>query len=341
MCSLFSFLPDNYHFFIMFKSSELLELINTHIAELAFTRKPQGLYAPVSYVLSLGGKRIRPVLMLMAYNLYKEDVETILNQATGIEVYHNYTLLHDDLMDQADRRRGKATVHKVWNENTAILSGDAMLVLAYQFMSADCPSSSLKKVTDLFSLTALEICEGQQYDMEFETRNDVTVAEYIEMIRLKTSVLLAASLKIGAWLGGASEEDAARLYDFGMNLGVAFQLKDDWLDVYGNPEVFGKNIGGDILCNKKTYLLIQALKYANEEQSRQLQQWLDATEYEPTEKIAAVKSLYDEIGVNRMCLQKIEEYTALAAKSLEEVDVPASAKVELKDLMNQLMKREV
>ena len=341
MCSLFSFLPDNYHFFIMFKSSELLELINTHIAELAFTRKPQGLYAPVSYVLSLGGKRIRPVLMLMAYNLYKEDVETILNQATGIEVYHNYTLLHDDLMDQADRRRGKATVHKVWNENTAILSGDAMLVLAYQFMSADCPSSSLKKVTDLFSLTALEICEGQQYDMEFETRNDVTEAEYIEMIRLKTSVLLAASLKIGAWLGGASEEDASRLYDFGMNLGVAFQLKDDWLDVYGNPEVFGKNIGGDILCNKKTYLLIQALKHANEDQSRQLQQWLDATEYEPAEKIAAVKSLYDVIGVDRMCLQKIADYTALAAKSLEQVSVPVAAKAELKDLMNQLMNREV
>ncbi len=341
MCSLFSFLPDNYHFFIMFKSSELLELINTHIAELAFTRKPQGLYAPVSYVLSLGGKRIRPVLMLMAYNLYKEDVESILGQATGIEVYHNYTLLHDDLMDQADRRRGKATVHKVWNENTAILSGDAMLVLAYQFMSADCPSSSLKKVTDLFSLTALEICEGQQYDMEFETRNDVTEAEYIEMIRLKTSVLLAASLKIGAWLGGASEEDASRLYDFGMNLGVAFQLKDDWLDVYGNPEVFGKNIGGDILCNKKTYLLIQALKHANEDQSRQLQQWLDATEYEPAEKIAAVKSLYDVIGVDRMCLQKIADYTALAAKSLEQVSVPVAAKAELKDLMNQLMNREV
>ena len=341
MCSLFSFLPDNYHFFIMFKSSELLELINTHIAELAFTRKPQGLYAPVSYVLSLGGKRIRPVLMLMAYNLYKEDVESILGQATGIEVYHNYTLLHDDLMDQADRRRGKATVHKVWNENTAILSGDAMLVLAYQFMSADCPSSSLKKVTDLFSLTALEICEGQQYDMEFETRNDVTEAEYIEMIRLKTSVLLAASLKIGAWLGGASEEDASRLYDFGMNLGVAFQLKDDWLDVYGNPEVFGKNIGGDILCNKKTYLLIQALKHANEDQSRQLQQWLDATEYEPVKKIAAVKSLYDVIGVDRMCLQKIADYTALAAKSLEQVSVLVAAKAELKDLMNQLMNREV
>ena len=325
----------------MLKSSELLELINTHIAELAFARKPQGLYAPVSYVLSLGGKRIRPVLMLMAYNLYKNDVKSILNQATGIEVYHNYTLLHDDLMDKADRRRGKATVHKVWNENTAILSGDAMLVLAYQFMADGCPSASLKKVLDLFSLTALEICEGQQYDMDFEARLDVTEAEYIEMIRLKTSVLLAASLKIGAWLGGASEEDASGLYDFGMNLGVAFQLKDDWLDVYGNPDVFGKNIGGDILCNKKTYLLIQALEHAGEEQSRKLRRWLDAAEYEPAEKIASVKELYDEIGVGRMCLQKIEEYTALAAKSLEKVSVPSEAKAELKDLMNRLMNREV
>ena len=325
----------------MFKPSELLELINKHIAGLTFDRKPQGLYAPVSYVLSLGGKRIRPVLMLMAYNLYKEDVKSILNQAAGIEIYHNYTLLHDDLMDQAERRRGKATVHKVWNENTAILSGDAMLVLAYQYMVADCPSISLKKIIDLFSLTALEICEGQQYDMEFETRNDVTEAEYIEMIRLKTSVLLATSLKIGAWLGGASEEDAARLYDFGMNLGVAFQLKDDWLDVYGNPEIFGKNIGGDILCNKKTYLLIQALKHANKEQFRQLQQWLNATEYEPAEKIVAVKELYDGIGVNRMCLQKIEEYTALSANSLEQVSVPVSAKTELHELMKQLMNRKV
>ena len=169
----------------------------------------------------------------------------------GIEVYHNYTLLHDDLMDQADRRRGKPTVHKVWNENTAILSGDAMLVLAYQFMAEGCPAGLLKPVMDLFSLTALEICEGQQFDMEFETRDDVTEEEYLEMIRLKTSVLLAAALKLGAMLGGASEEDAARLYDFGVNLGVAFQLKDDLLDVYGDVKVFGKNIGGDILCNKK------------------------------------------------------------------------------------------
>lgn len=223
----------------MFTASELLDKINSHIADLQFERTPKRLYDPVAYVLSMGGKRIRPVLMLMAYNLYKEDVRPVFSPATGIEVYHNYTLLHDDLMDRADKRRGKETVHKVWNDNTAILSGDAMLVLAYQFM-AECPAEHLKAVMDLFSLTALEICEGQQMDMDFEQRSDVKEEEYLEMIRLKTSVLLAASLKIGALLGGASAEDAERLYDFGMNMGVAFQLKDDLLDVYGDTAVFGK-----------------------------------------------------------------------------------------------------
>lgn len=215
-----------------------------------YMRDPKGLYAPIEYVLSLGGKRIRPVLMLLSYQLYKENVDDILSQAAGIETYHNYTLLHDDLMDRADMRRNKPTVHKVWDENTAILSGDAMLVLAYRLMN-NCPDSYLKQVMDIFSQTALEICEGQQWDMEFETRSDVTVSEYIEMIRLKTSVLLSAALKIGAVLGDASEEDAQKLYDFGIKMGLAFQLQDDFLDVYGNPKVFGKNIGGDILCNKK------------------------------------------------------------------------------------------
>ena len=238
----------------MFTASELLEKINSHIADLRFVRSPKGLYDPITYVLSMGGKRIRPVLMLMAYNLYKENVEPAFSSATGIEVYHNYTLLHDDLMDRADVRRGKATVHKVWDDNTAILSGDAMLVLAYQYM-ADCPSEYLKQVMDIFSLTALEICEGQQMDMEFERRSDVREEEYIEMIRLKTAVLLAAGLKIGAILGGASSEDAEKLYDFGVQIGIAFQLQDDLLDVYGDSAVFGKKIGGDILCNKKTYML--------------------------------------------------------------------------------------
>lgn len=324
----------------MFTASELLEKINSHIAGLQFVRTPKGLYDPVTYVLSMGGKRIRPVLMLMAYNLYKEDVASIFSPATGIEVYHNYTLLHDDLMDRADKRRGKETVHKVWNDNAAILSGDAMLVLAYQFM-AQCPVEHLKEVMDLFSLTALEICEGQQMDMEFEKRNDVKEEEYLEMIRLKTSVLLAASLKIGALLGGASADDAGRLYDFGMNMGVAFQLKDDWLDVYGDVAVFGKNIGGDILCNKKTYMLIKALEHADKEQLQQLEHWINAAEFEPVEKIAAVTGLYNRIGVKGLCENKMVEYSNKAMESLAAVSVADEKKDELGKLIENLMYREV
>ena len=324
----------------MFTASELLEKINSHIADLKFTRTPQGLYDPVSYVLSMGGKRIRPVLMLMAYNLYKEDLARIYGPATGIEVYHNYTLLHDDLMDRADRRRGKETVHKVWNDNTAILSGDAMLVLAYRFM-AQCPVDCLKEVMELFSLTALEICEGQQMDMEFALRKDVREEEYLEMIRLKTGVLLAASLKIGALLGGASAEDAGHLYDFGMNLGVAFQLKDDLLDVYGDVAVFGKNIGGDILCNKKTYMLIKAFEHADDIQLQELNAWIDAKSFEPAEKIAAVTGLYDQIGIKEICERKMAEYSERAMVNLSAVKVPDEKKAELENLMKNLMHREV
>lgn len=324
----------------MFTASELLKKINTHITDLKFDRTPQGLYDPVIYVLSMGGKRIRPVLMLMAYNLFQEDVTRILGPATGIEVYHNYTLLHDDLMDRADRRRGKETVHKVWNDNTAILSGDAMLVLAYQFM-AQCPVAHLKEVMDLFSLTALEICEGQQMDMDFEQRKDVKEEEYLEMIRLKTSVLLAVSLKIGALLGGASSEDAGRLYDFGMNLGVAFQLKDDLLDVYGDAAVFGKNIGGDILCNKKTYMLIKAFEHANDEQLRQLSAWVDADTFDPAEKIAAVTDLYNQIGIKELCEKKMTDFSERAMENIIAVNVADEKKIELERLMNNLMHREV
>ncbi len=324
----------------MYSASQLLEKFNDHLATLQYARAPQGLYDPITYVLSLGGKRIRPVLMLMAYNLYREDVERILPVATGIEVYHNYTLLHDDLMDRADRRRGKETVHRVWNDNTAILSGDAMLVLAYQYM-AQCADERLKEVIGLFSRTALEICEGQQLDMEFEQRKDVTEEEYIEMIRLKTSVLLAAALKTGALLAGASAEDAERLYGFGINLGVAFQLQDDFLDVYGDPAVFGKNIGGDILCNKKTYMLIQAFAHADGAQLAELNRWTDAAECDPAEKIAAVTELYDRIGVDKLCRQQIAAYTARAAEDLAAVGVGKENKSGLETLMNQLMQREV
>lgn len=323
----------------MYSFSELLEKINSHVSGLRFERAPKGLYEPVSYVLSLGGKRIRPVLMMMAYNLYKDDVDSILNQAVGIEIYHNYTLLHDDLMDRADRRRGKPTVHKVWNDNVAILSGDAMLVLAYRYM-AECPRERLKDIMDIFGLTALEICEGQQMDMEFETRKDVSEEEYLEMIRLKTSVLLAASLKIGALLGGASSEDASRLYDFGVNLGVAFQLKDDLLDVYGDAQVFGKNIGGDIVCNKKTYLLIKAFERADKGQLAKLDKWVDVASFRPDEKIAAVTDLYNQIGVKDLCEKQIAAYTERATQSLAAVQVDPGKKKQLEELMKSLMYRE-
>ncbi len=324
----------------MFTASELSDIVREHIAGLQFARTPQGLYNPVSYVLSLGGKRIRPVLMLMAYNLFREDVKSVLPPATGIELYHNYTLLHDDLMDRADIRRGKATVHKVWNDNVAILSGDAMLVLAYQFM-AQCAPEKLKDVMDLFSRTALEICEGQQMDMEFEQRKDVTEAEYIEMIRLKTSVLLAASLKIGALLGDASKEDADFLYDFGMNLGLAFQLKDDLLDVYGDSLRFGKNIGGDIVCNKKTYLVTKAFEHANIGQKTLLNDWFVRETFDAQEKIAAVTRLYNQIGVKALCENKIVEYSRRASESLARVNVPAENRQELEAMMEKLMYREV
>ena len=323
----------------MYLPNQLSQRINQYIKELAFSRKPQGLYNPIEYVLSPGGKRIRPVLMLMAYNLYRDDVEAIFDPATAIEVYHNYTLLHDDLMDRADMRRGKATVHKVWNDNAAILSGDAMLVLAYQYM-ARVKTDCLKLVMDLFSQTALEICEGQQLDMEFETRHDVTEEEYIEMIRLKTSVLLAASLKIGALLGGASSADANALYDFGMHMGVAFQLKDDWLDVYGDPAVFGKKIGGDILCNKKTYMLIQALRSAKGDQLNELNDWIEAEQPNPQEKIAAVTRIYNATGVKQMCEEQIALYTRKGLESLERVALPAEMKEQLSQLMLGLIDRQ-
>ena len=326
--------------FIMFTASQLLDKINNHISEIQFTRTPKGLYEPIEYILSLGGKRIRPVLMLMGYNLYREDVASIYDPATAIEVYHNHTLLHDDLMDRSDVRRGKPTVHKVWNDNTAVLSGDAMLILAFRYMTG-CPPEHLKEVMDLFSLTTLEICEGQQLDMEFESRCDVTEDEYIEMIRLKTAVLLAGSLKIGAILAGATAEDAENLYNFGMHIGVAFQLQDDLLDVYGDPEEFGTKIGGDILCNKKTYMLIKALNRADEKQHAELNRWLNAEAFQPSEKIEAVTEIYNQLNIRNICESKMREYYTFAMESLAAVAVAEDRKKELKNLVKLLMYREM
>ncbi len=323
----------------MWSSEEIISQVNQQIETVGQDRKPEGLYAPIRYVLSLGGKRIRPALLLMAYNLYQENIGAIMKQALGIEVYHNYTLLHDDLMDCADMRRGNPTVHKLWGDNTAILSGDTMLVLAYKLM-ADCPEPAMGKVLSLFSETALEIGEGQQYDMDFEKRMDVSEDEYIEMIRLKTSVLLACALKIGAILGGAPKEDADNLYVFGERLGLAFQLQDDYLDVYGDPKVFGKNIGGDILCNKKTYMLINALQRADESQRAELEQWIAAETSVPDEKIRRVTDLYNQIGIREICRERIRMYFQEAEKALAKVALPAERKVQLQMFADSLMERE-
>lgn len=323
----------------MHTANQILDKINTYISGLSLVHAPEGLYTPIDYVLSMGGKRIRPVLMLMAYNLYKDDISAALAPATGIEMYHNYTLLHDDLMDRADMRRGKKTVHKVWNDNTAILSGDAMLVLAYQYVT-NAPSSCLKEILDLFSATALEICEGQQYDVDFEQRDDVTELDYLEMIRLKTAVLLAASLKMGAIQAAASKQDADLLYDFGINIGLAFQLKDDFLDVYGDPAVFGKNIGGDILCNKKTYMMIKTRELANERQNAELNKWIQTTTFNPQEKIAAVINIYNEVGIKVLCENKMREYYESAMRSLDKVSIDKEKKNELINLVHNLMYRD-
>lgn len=325
----------------MFTYDQLLSKLKKEIQTLPLSENPKGLYEPINYELSLGGKRLRPVLCLMAYNLYSDDIATAMNAALGIEVFHNFTLLHDDIMDKADMRRGKPTVHNIWNNNTAILSGDAMQILAYQLISQS-PVEYLKPLIDIFSKTAMEVCEGQQFDMDYETRDKVTAEEYLDMIRLKTAVLIAASLKIGAILGGASVEDGDKLYSFGQNIGLAFQLKDDLLDVYGNPAVFGKNIGGDITSNKKTYLMISALERANGPQLTQLERWI--AKEEPTraeEKIAAVTEIYNQIGVKEICEEKMKEYYLKALSNLDNVSVEQSKKELLREVAASLMDRDV
>jgi len=324
-------------------SKEILQLVNDCLASLPYNRKPHSLYEPVEYVLSLGGKRIRPVLMLMGYSLWRDDPERILMPAVGLETYHNYTLLHDDLMDNADMRRGHVTVHRRWDANKAILSGDSMLVLAYQRMQ-QVEAAKLPAVLGIFTETALEIGEGQEYDMAFETRNDVTEDEYIEMIRLKTSVLLACALKIGAVLADAPQADADRLYRFGEQVGLAFQLQDDLLDVYGDPKVFGKAIGGDIMSNKKTYMLINAVARADARQREELERWIAAEDDHSAafraEKVAAVTRLYDEIGIRQLCEEKINAYFEQARQTLAGVSVADARKAPLRAYMEQLLHRD-
>jgi geranylgeranyl diphosphate synthase type II len=323
----------------MYTSEELLKKVNEALDNLVYDRQPASLYDPIKYVLSIGGKRVRPVLTMLSYNLYKDDPLSIMPQAIGLETYHNFTLLHDDLMDHADMRRGHETVHKKWDANRAVLSGDTMLLQAFERVE-DCDPAKLPAVFKAFIQTTLEIGEGQQLDVEFETRNDVTEDEYIEMIRLKTSVLLACACKVGAIMADAPAEDIDNIYMFGEKLGLAFQLQDDLLDVYGDPAVFGKNIGGDITSNKKTYMLINAVNRANPAQREQLMKWIDAKEFDRNEKVKAVTELYNEIGIRELCEQKIEEYYQESLVYLAKINLPEERKAELKAYAAEMMKRQ-
>ncbi|MBW4726637.1 polyprenyl synthetase family protein [Prevotella nigrescens] len=323
----------------MYTSNELLEIINQYLSKLSYDRKPASLYEPIKYVLDLGGKRIRPTLMLLSYNLYKDNPQEILSSACALETYHNYTLLHDDLMDEAPLRRGQQTVHMKWNANQAILSGDSMLVLAYERL-AKCDTKHLEAVLSLFTETALQIGEGQQYDMEFEMRNDVAVEEYIEMIRLKTSVLLACATKMGAILADATQEDAENLYKFGEQIGLAFQLQDDYLDVYGDAKVFGKKIGGDIVSNKKTYMLITAFNQANTGQRAELENWINKKDFNTEEKIVAITRLYNEIGIDKLAKEKMNFYYEQGKNFLDAVKLPDERKEALAEYAAKMMKRQ-
>lgn len=316
----------------------ILNKIEAALAAIPYPQQPEGLYEPIRYVLSMGGKRLRPTLTLMAYALYKEDTERALPTAIGLETYHNHTLLHDDLMDKADMRRGKPTVHKKWDENTAILSGDTMLIMAFQhILRTDC--HRLSEVLNLAARTMQEICEGQQYDMNFESRSDVREEEYIEMIRLKTSVLLACALKAGALIADAPEEDCELLYQFGEKIGLAFQLQDDYLDCYGDPAVFGKQIGGDICCAKKTFMLINAFNRANDAQKAELKRLLNNVN-ERKEKVAGVLALYDELEIPALCRERMETLYAEAHRIFDSLPIDAERKQPLWNYAEKLLNRK-
>ncbi len=322
----------------MYTQKELQTIITSEIDKLNFNQKPIELYEPITYSLSVGGKRIRPVLALMACNLFNDEIQKAIKPGLGVEIFHNFTLLHDDIMDNASIRRNMPTVHKKWDENVAILSGDAMMIKAYDFL-LDLEPDLFKEIFKVFNQTALEVCEGQQYDMNFETRDNVTVDEYLEMIKLKTSVLLAASLKIGALIGGASKADANTIYDLGLNVGLAFQLQDDLLDVYGDVDVFGKKNGGDITSNKKTFLLIKTLELAKGELLENLNKELSKKEFNQEEKIEAVTNIYNEVGVKEISVKKMNDYFDTAFELLEKVNVEESRKEELKQFALKIKNR--
>ncbi len=319
--------------------SETLPLLEQAVLKLNFGQKPANLYDPLYYIMQLGGKRLRPYLCLLGYDLYKNNWQSIINEALSVEVFHNFTLLHDDIMDQAPTRRGKPTVHKVWSEPVAILAGDVMLVRAYE-MLFNVPSDKLKTVLQNFSQTAAEVCEGQQMDMDFETTAHVTKENYIEMIRLKTSVLLGYALQLGAILANAPDKDAKILYQVGVDAGIGFQIMDDILDVYGDPAKFGKQVGGDILSNKKTYMLLLAQEQATGNIAANLNEWLSKTNFDPIEKVAAVTQIYDKLGIKQQVEQIMKSYFDKAFKNLKNLSVPIEKTASISAFLNELIQRE-
>jgi geranylgeranyl diphosphate synthase type II len=318
---------------------DLQLLIDKAVTEMAYPAYPAELYEPIKYILSMGGKRMRPALLLMACDLFGGDVEKAISPALAIEVFHNFTLMHDDIMDNAPLRRGRVTVHERWNQNSAILSGDVMLIQGYKLMM-HVEDRLLRPILDIFNETAVGVCEGQQLDMDFENRDNVSIDEYIYMIRLKTAVVLGGALKIGSLLGGAETKDAELIAEFGVNLGLAFQLQDDILDVFGSPEKFGKQVGGDIISNKKTFLLLKTLELATSQQATELNHWLSLKEFNNQEKVAAVTDLYNAIQVRQYAETAMQTYADKAFDALEKIDLPTQEKQYLRNFADGLMVRE-
>jgi len=320
--------------------TEYQDLISRHFESIKYQKEPNNLYEPIRYILSLGGKRLRPVLTLMATEVFDVDCQKALAAATAVEVFHNFSLIHDDIMDDAPLRRGNETVHEKWNINTGILSGDAMLILAYQYFEAYEPKI-FQELAKLFSKTALEVCEGQQYDVDFETRDDVTIPEYLKMIEYKTAVLVAAAMKMGAIVAETTEENKNLIYDFGLNLGLAFQLQDDYLDAFGNPETFGKQVGGDIIENKKTYLYLKAMEYASANEKEQLLHLFSFQSSNNTDKINSVKGIFNQTGATAATKKAIENYTFKALETLAKMNIGNDKKAILKAFAENLMSRNV
>tara|TARA_R110000787_G_scaffold43892_2_gene107503 strand:- start:80950 stop:81924 length:975 start_codon:yes stop_codon:yes gene_type:complete len=314
--------------------------LQNYLNEVVTIKEPIKLYEPIKYIVSLGGKRLRPVLTLMACDFFNKDFKEALPAALALELFHNFSLIHDDIMDEAPLRRGKETVHHKWDLNTGILSGDAMLILAYQLFENYEPQK-FSELAKLFSTTALQVCEGQQYDVDFETRNDVTIPEYLKMIEYKTAVLLGAAMKMGAIVAEASENCKVNSYEFGRNLGIAFQLQDDYLDCFGNPETFGKQVGGDIITNKKTFLYLKTLEKSNDSDTEVLKQLFSSYPKDPTEKIEQVKELYVKSGAAKESLQEIVNYTHNANSIIEQLSISDKNKTVLKSFSDQLMNRKV